>query len=143
MTKIEWCRRNAPGALHDLSDDELLDYMSDAYRSHLLFLAKRLLVDLIYSQAHVENICVTFAETNEIINNISSSAKPDANKVNEYILYRTQGVGADWQNFPFNEIVEREYRHAYDSLRLDSIRQGVKLEHVEFDLAYKRFNTIA
>lgn len=82
MTKLEWCRRNAPGALHDLPDDELLDYMSDAYRLHLLFLAKRLLVDLIYSQAHVENICVTFAETNEIINNISSSAKPDAiNKV--------------------------------------------------------------
>lgn len=67
----------------------------------------------------------------------------DANKVNEYILYRTQGAGADWQNFPFNEVMEREYKHAYDSLRLDSIRQGVKLEHVEFDLAYKRFNAIA
>lgn len=67
----------------------------------------------------------------------------DANKVNEYILYRTQGVGADWQNYPFNEIVEREYRHAYKSLQLESIRKGVKLEFVEFDLAYKRFNTIA
>lgn len=78
MTKIEWCRTNAPDAIKSVSDEELLDYMSDAYRSHLLFLAKRLLVDLIYSQAHVENIGVTFAETSDIINNISSSAKPDA-----------------------------------------------------------------
>lgn len=67
----------------------------------------------------------------------------DANKVNEYILYRTQGVGADWQNYPFNEAIEREYRRAFDTLRLKSIRQGVELERVEFEIAYKRFIIIA
>lgn len=35
MTKLEWCRKYAPEALVDCSDDQLLDIMSTAYESEL------------------------------------------------------------------------------------------------------------
>lgn len=67
----------------------------------------------------------------------------DANKVNDYILYRTQGAGADWQNYPFNEVVEHEYQHAYESLKVESIAVGYTTVKPSWDTVYGRFNTIA
>lgn len=67
----------------------------------------------------------------------------DANKVNDYILYRTQGAGTDWQNFPFNEVVEHEYQHAYESLKVESIAIGYTIAKPDWNTVYKRFNTIA
>lgn len=67
----------------------------------------------------------------------------DANKVNEYILYRTQGAGADWQNYPFNEAIEREYHRAYDLLNVASIAVGYVITKPDWNIVYQRFNTIA
>lgn len=66
----------------------------------------------------------------------------DANKVNEYILLRTEGAGADWQNFPFSEDIEREYRRAYNSLNVVSQRDNVQLEKPIFEDVFERFQVI-
>lgn len=44
--------------------------------NNYLYNAKRILVDLIYSQARVENLVVTFASTEDILNNIPVNATP-------------------------------------------------------------------
>ena len=62
--------------------------------------------------------------------------------VNDFILKRTGGAGADWGNFPFNETVLREYRKAYMSLRLSSIYRGHELPKPDFDAVMERFSTI-
>lgn len=48
-----------------------------------IFCAKRILVDSIYSQANLEGICVTFAETQDILNDVNvDNVKPkDMSKV--------------------------------------------------------------
>lgn len=67
----------------------------------------------------------------------------DTKKVKEYILRRTDGADADWQNFPFNEDVIREYKRAYEKLVLNSIYKDVNLSKPDFNVVMERFNTIA
>ncbi len=67
----------------------------------------------------------------------------DARRVAEYILRRTDGVGADWKNYPFSDTVKVEYRKAYDKLTLNSIYTEVKLRRPPFDNAFDRFCDIA
>ena len=66
----------------------------------------------------------------------------NANKVNEYIMLRTEGQGADWRNFPFTEDVIREYEKAYNKLSLNSIRAGVTLDRPDFSDVLERFSVI-
>lgn len=66
----------------------------------------------------------------------------DTDLVNDFILKRTEGVGADWDNYPFSEVVLREYSKAYKSLRLDSIVTNKPLERPDFDEVMYRFNII-
>lgn len=66
----------------------------------------------------------------------------DVNAVNDYILKRTEGAGAEWQNFPFNSVVLNEYKKAYDSLSLDSIYKDTKLPKPDFNDVINRFNSI-
>ena len=66
----------------------------------------------------------------------------NAKKVNEYILLRTEGAGADWQNYPFNAKVRTEYKKCYDSLHVTSIRLDKELEKPSFEDVMDRFNVI-
>lgn len=66
----------------------------------------------------------------------------DVNTVNDYILKRTEGAGADWKNFPFDMVVIQEYEKAYNKLALNSILKGVVLERPSFGDVLARFNTI-
>lgn len=63
--------------------------------------------------------------------------------VNEFILRRTEGVGADWQNFPFNDIVVREYKKAYDKLGITSVYKSHAIVKPEFEAVFERFCAIA
>lgn len=63
----------------------------------------------------------------------------DANLVNDYILKRTEGVGAEWQNYPFNETVVREYEHAYNLLVVKSVETSVPLVKPSFEFVLDRF----
>ena len=74
---------------------------------------------------------------------ISESFDFKVDKVRKYILLRTDGLGADWDNYPFSEEVQREYKKAYDKLILDSIYQGIKLGRPSFEIVIERFNIIA
>lgn len=74
---------------------------------------------------------------------ISECMEFDAKIVQEYILKRTDGKGADWQNYPFNEKVLIEYEKAYNSLQLESIYSNVILERPTFDTVIGRFDVIA
>ena len=62
--------------------------------------------------------------------------------VNDYILRRTDGKGAEWGNFPFNDTVVREYEKAYSKLDLQSIVKNGVLEKPEFKKVFYRFNNI-
>lgn len=62
--------------------------------------------------------------------------------INEFILKRTQGAGADWNNFPFKEEIIVEYKKAYDKLILTSMYKNVSLNKPDFYEVMKRFNTI-
>lgn len=62
--------------------------------------------------------------------------------VNDYILRRTDGKGAEWENFPFNEIVVREYTKAYNKLKLQSIVKDKELPRPDFTDVLYRFNDI-
>lgn len=66
----------------------------------------------------------------------------DANLVNDYIIKRTEGVGAEWQNYPFNETVSREYERAYNALVVKSVKTSVQLDKPDFDEVLKRFYTL-
>lgn len=66
----------------------------------------------------------------------------DANLVNEYILRRTDGAGADWNNFPFSPEVLREYEKAYDKLSVQSIVKDNVIHKPDFDAIMERFNVI-
>lgn len=66
----------------------------------------------------------------------------DANLINDYILKRTEGAGAEWSNYPFNETVLREYEHAYNKLVVKSVKTSVQLDKPDFDEVLKRFYTL-
>lgn len=74
---------------------------------------------------------------------ISNCLSFDASKVAEYILNRTEGVGAEWGNFPFSDTVLKEYEKAYNSLTLTSIHKNRVLERPLFMKVYERFCVIA
>lgn len=65
----------------------------------------------------------------------------NAQSLNDYILQRTHGIGAEWGNFPFNEVVLREYEKAYDSLDIRAVTKTVEAKP-DFDKVNKRFSTI-
>lgn len=67
----------------------------------------------------------------------------DLNVVHDYIMRRTEGAGPEWTNYPFNEIVVREYRKAYDKLTLNSIYENIKLDKPDFEKVLYRFDIIA
>ena len=57
-------------------------------RENNIFLAKRILVDSVYAQANLEGIAVTFAQTQDILNNVNAaSLKPvEISKICRLIL---------------------------------------------------------
>lgn len=63
----------------------------------------------------------------------------DANLVNEYILKRTEGAGAEWKNYPFNEDIVREYERAYNTLVVKSVETSVPLVKPSFESVLDRF----
>lgn len=65
----------------------------------------------------------------------------DAALVNDFILKRTDGVGAEWRNFPFNETVLREYEKAYNSLDITTVTKTHR-EKPEFREVISRFDTV-
>lgn len=67
----------------------------------------------------------------------------DVKLVKEYIFKRTEGVGADWCNFPFNDTVINEYAKAYSSLKLNSIVRDKVLPKPAFEDVMQRFDTIS
>ena len=66
----------------------------------------------------------------------------DAEVVNKYILLRTNGVGAEWDNFPFDEDTVIKYSETYNNLVIRSIRKDVELERPAFKDVFARFNVI-
>lgn len=66
----------------------------------------------------------------------------EAKLVNEYILRRTDGVGAEWNNIPFNSDVSREYEKAYNKLTLQSIIKEHDLKRPDFNLVIERLYSI-
>ena len=73
---------------------------------------------------------------------ISNCFDFDLQLVNEYILRRTEGKGAEWDNYPFSEQVLIEYRKAYDKLSLNSMYKGVTLQKPRFEDVMSRFSNI-
>ncbi len=63
--------------------------------------------------------------------------------VNDFILKRTGGAGADWQNYPFNPTVLREYEKAYNSLKVYKLGTTDLRVKPEFIIVMNRFNDIA
>ena len=74
---------------------------------------------------------------------ISECMEFDAKVVRDYILRRTDGKDADWQNYPFNEKVMIEYEKAYNSLTIASIYSGVELRKPDFQSVIARFYKVA
>lgn len=74
---------------------------------------------------------------------ISECMEFDAKVVRDYILRRTDGKDADWQNYPFNEKVLIEYEKAYNSLTIASIYSGVELRKPDFQSVIDRFYKVA
>lgn len=62
--------------------------------------------------------------------------------VNEFIMKRTNGVGAEWRNYPFSTTVLTEYAKAYYSLSVNSIVKDKTLKLPDFDAVIRRFDTI-
>lgn len=66
----------------------------------------------------------------------------DAGLVSDFILKRTEGAGAEWDNIPFDNIVCREYEKAYNKLTLQSIYAQQNLNRPEFTTVLNRFYTV-
>lgn len=65
----------------------------------------------------------------------------DATLVNDFIVKRTEGAGAEWRNFPFDEIVLREYEKAYNSLDITTVTKTHR-EKPDFREVISRFDTV-
>lgn len=64
-------------------------------------------------------------------------------KVHDYILKRTNGVGAEWDNFPFSEVAIRKYEHSYNKLSVKSIyKVKEQLTKPSFVAVLERFSVI-
>ena len=74
---------------------------------------------------------------------ISECMEFNAKKISDYIIKRTNGIGADWANLPFTADVLREYEKAYNSLRLESVYKDVELVRPKFSVVIDRFECIA
>ena len=74
---------------------------------------------------------------------ISECVTFDTRKIAHYIQRRTLGIGADWQNFPFNDAVLTEYEKAYNKLIVTSIYKDTTIEKPGFLEVIKRFDIIA
>lgn len=66
----------------------------------------------------------------------------DAKLVSDFILKRTEGLGAEWSNIPFDATVCREYEKAYNKLNLNSIHIGQNLNRPDFTAVLNRFYQI-
>ncbi|MCM1215066.1 MAG: nucleotidyl transferase AbiEii/AbiGii toxin family protein [Lachnospiraceae bacterium] len=73
---------------------------------------------------------------------ITNSMSFNAILVNEYIVKRTNGAGADWKNYPFSDDVLREYGKAYNSLKVHSIFKDRSVRKPDFDAVMCRFDTV-
>lgn len=73
---------------------------------------------------------------------ISMKFDYDLSKVREYINIRTDGAGAEWGNYPFNDIVRREYVKAYDKLQVRSVVTNDLLSKPEFKEVLYTFELI-
>ena len=51
-----------------------------------IWIAKRLLVDSVYSSANLEGIAVTFAQTQDILNNVNVSQLPATARAHSMIV---------------------------------------------------------
>lgn len=58
------------------------------------------------------------------------------------IEYMNKSIKPEWENFPFTEVVIREYEKAYSKLRIYSIIKDRDLPKPSFDKVLDRFNTI-
>ena len=73
---------------------------------------------------------------------ISECMNFDAHKVNDYILRRTNGLGAEWENYPFSTNVLLEYEKCYNKMSLRSIYKDATLTRPAFATVMERFSTI-
>lgn len=65
----------------------------------------------------------------------------DSTLVADFILKRTEGAGAEWGNYPFTEVVLREYEKAYNSLNVRAVTKTY-FDKPEFDKVMQRFDLI-
>lgn len=65
----------------------------------------------------------------------------DSTLVTDFILKRTEGAGAEWRNYPFTEVVLREYEKAYNSLNVRAVTKTY-FDKPEFDKVMQRFDLI-
>ncbi len=67
MTKLEWCKANAPTAMKDSSDEELLEYMGSAYDK---FCNDNQTSNLIMRNATWKQLCNKYPDTWLFLKNI-------------------------------------------------------------------------
>ena len=116
MTKLNWCRANAPSALANSTDEEILAAMSDAYERFgkldgasltAIDMAKRSLVDSIYKSANLEGLGTTFPKTEAILNNAPTAST--AEEINFVInMKRAWQFLLDNIDYPISMMLLRE-----------------------------------
>ena len=74
---------------------------------------------------------------------ISSSFNVDMASVMECIRNREESSGTltEWSNYPFTEVILKEYKKAYDSLVIESVYMDRLVEKPTFEEVYERFST--
>lgn len=178
MTKLEWCRANAPDSFKGLSNDELLQAMepmihsgfvdvpdfdteeadvSDAY-SVLMSKMDKIVLMLVREYGNKLAFTVERMLSGKVTAILSRKRfrRPkyiydvycltnvfdyDSTLVTDFILKRTEGAGAEWRNYPFTEVVLREYEKAYNSLNVRAVTKTY-FDKPEFDKVMQRFDLI-
>lgn len=64
----------------------------------------------------------------------------DLHKLNEYVILRG---GAQWENIPFNDVILREYEHAWEKLVLENSFGTGSIEKPPFEVVLYRYYKIA
>lgn len=73
---------------------------------------------------------------------ITNSFDFDRDVVISYMEKSEETEPTEWSNYPFNEVVMREYAKAYNSLSLNSVVTGKPLPKPDFDLVMSRFDAL-
>lgn len=78
------------------------------------------------------------------IHAISSSFDINVAEVMNCIKMREQhsGIAIEWENYPFDEVIIKEYKKAYNKLIVESVYLGRVIEKPTFEEAFERFSII-